>query len=425
MTTEKSSAESPLPVKIIDISGPISVHLPEEYIGVRQHAPPDHAMRSMTETGVWNLVQFCKDDMDGRLSFASRLIQNPKGFLDNPSAQVLGTTNLKKTMQTGSMKEQRWSFRASSQKSDVLKSIYKYLKDIPGAKTISDALYYIADELFTNAIYNAPFADSEYSLDRSSLVYIDPNYSAEIIVSYNSKNLFIGCLDHFGSFNCEEFIKRTAQNFKITADALSKTGVGGAGIGMLRVIELSPDIIVVVEKNKRTIVGCSFPLGTSGRKIRETPKNFYIQSFEILENEFIRLRVETRGARLLVRCKGTIDDSVPLKELNLKDVTELAFDMRFVREISGHTFKSFFDSLREIKKIKKINFDHVPRGLEDQFAQIRDTDPKLFDIRSFCLLGRCPSCQSQQEILKTPNGEILLGTLRCSLCGNPISEASA
>ncbi|CAM6005643.1 unnamed protein product [Sphagnum balticum] len=137
----------------------------------------------MNETGIWNIVQFSKSDIEQKLRVAGRIIQDPKAFLESP-----------------------------------------------GAKSLEDSILFVADELFTNALYNAPFADKDYSLDRSTMVFLDPALSPEIVISHNSKHLFLGCLDHFGSFDCEEFLKRSSKTTKLSAEDFVKLDVGGAGL---------------------------------------------------------------------------------------------------------------------------------------------------------------------------------------------------
>src|SRR6202034_2712400 len=77
----------PFPLKVVDMSAQTMVTNPQEYNGIRQQTPANQLIASMNETAIWNIVQFSQADIEQKLRVASRIIQDPKAFLDSPGKQ--------------------------------------------------------------------------------------------------------------------------------------------------------------------------------------------------------------------------------------------------------------------------------------------------------------------------------------------------
>jgi hypothetical protein len=411
----------PFPLNVVDMSTtPVIKKNPQEYIGIRQQTPASQLISSMNETGIWNIVQFSQADIEQKLKVASRIIQDPKTFLDSPGREFFESSASKGEKYKG-QGENRFAFRASSQKRYILNMINSYVFSLAGAKTLIDPVLAVADELFTNALYNAPFGDKEYSLDRSTMVFLDPALSPEMIVAHNSKHLFLGCLDHFGSFDCEEFLKRSSKMTKLVASDFLKLDVGGAGFGMLRIIDLAPDVFVVVEKNKQTFIGCLFPLNVSSKKIKEASRNLCFKSFETFGREPNTVVVEKRGSNVLLKFKGKIETGTPLREMSLEGASKVSFDMRLVDQISGEEFGKFISSLQKIETLEKISFDFLHSSLVSQIVTLVATNPKLIEIGSLWETAECAHCKTVQNIVMKPVDNEKVSAIRdsfeCPSCG--------
>jgi hypothetical protein len=200
--------------------------------------------------------------------------------------------------------------------------------------------------------------------------------------------------------------------------------IGGAGVGMLRMIDLAPNIFIVAERGRRTFVGCTFPLNTSLRKVKQTPKNFLLSNFENFESEATSIRVERRGTKIFIHCLGKIDEYSPLKELDLQGATEISFNLRQVREMAGDTLKDFLVSLKNIRTLKKIFFDYVPVSLFAQIHSLLAIDSQMIELRSICHTASCASCQTSQNVvlktLETVGKEVVTGSLVCLSCGKAL-----
>jgi len=281
----------PFPIQIVTSADPI--RMPEDSIRILKGEATDVATANMSQTGVWNSIQDDPEVLSHGLPLSARLIQGPQVFFENPTREILIPQLNDPSSQTN-LSERRWKFRSTAEKNLVMKMVAQFINDIPGAHGVTETILAIADELFTNALFNAPFDDLDSTLDRSTLVVLDAEMSAELIIGHTKDKIFLGCTDAYGTLNCERLIKRIFNGFKDGISSALNMERGGAGIGMLRMVDLSAHIFVLVERNKKTLIGCGFPLNRSPKKIRTAPKNFYFQSYHDVTFKGGKMRVERR-----------------------------------------------------------------------------------------------------------------------------------
>jgi hypothetical protein len=421
-TTEVKAGHGNIPFPVQILVNNEKPQFPEECIGLKHAETPDIIANYMSATGVWNTVQNEPELLNKRLSISAHLIQNPKYFFEKPSEAILTpafeTASANKS-ESDLIKEKRWRFRSSGEKHGILNDLKLYLEEIPGARGITGTIVSITDELFTNALFNAPFGDLNSTLDRTTLVVLDPDMSGQIIVGHTKDRLFVGCLDVFGSLDCNHLLERIYKGFNAGFSNSMNMNKGGAGIGILRMIDLASDIYVIVEKEKKTLVGCSFLLNQSSKKTRMSSKNFHFQNYQIIESPTGSIRVERRGSRALFRMSGDIKKDFLFDQLDLDGVKEVSLDLRLLKQSDPQILRIPLEIFKNTPTIEKVYFEYVPHEiLVDASAMIAQSNA-LGEIGSVFLPFHCSNCKIASSIffVKSKGPEVESERPTCSKCG--------
>ena len=389
------------PLKLIDFQRMAPISVPQECVGTHGPGISQTCLSEMAKTGVWNLVQLSPEVQGGlqtRIQMANSVVQSPQTFLENPAEVILGPSGQK-------IKQKTWELRSSNQKQAVLNKVQAFLSQIPKFGAIRNSVSMIADELLTNAIFNAPFEDPNYTLDRNTLVVLDPGMSAQLTVAYTAERLFVGCFDSFGTFDCQNLLDRISQ---YSSDGMSSVnmGIGGAGVGLMRVIYLSSELYVVVEEGRRTLVGCSLPLEGSLKKVLTAPKSFFFQSFKNFDSETSSCRIEKRGHHILVRVGGKLERTSPANYMDILSAQDVTFDFRLLKTVDEGALDQLIGVFKGAPGIKTVNIDYVPYDLADAIFPMEKRSGNLVRVKSIWASLECPKCKEKQDIvLKRTVGE--------------------
>ncbi len=143
----------------------------------------------------------------------------------------------------------------------------------------------IADELITNAIYNAPrdaAGKPKYAaLSRRETVVLEPHETAVLEFACDGNFIALSQVDPFGSLTQETIVNYLNRCLVQGAAAISDGspafgGSGGAGIGLYRMFQSLSKFIVNIEPGKRTEVIALIDLRVSMKKFRQQAKSFHI-----------------------------------------------------------------------------------------------------------------------------------------------------
>ena len=109
------------------------------------------------------------------------------------------------------------NFDRADLKSSIMTGLENSLKNIEGASAVETDILSIADELYTNAVYNAPFVDLENSIPGASRknvnIRMHHNKNAALFLGADTARVVIGCTDSYGSLNLLRLFKH--YNFRI------------------------------------------------------------------------------------------------------------------------------------------------------------------------------------------------------------------
>lgn len=135
----------------------------------------------------------------------------------------------------------------------------------------------VADELFTNAIFNAPVdlsGSHRYaSLSRRVGVALMPGEEIEIKLCSDDRRLGISVADPFGSLTRERLLDYLAKGFRGGEEQVDNKQ-GGAGLGFYMLIESLSHFVVNISQGKRTEVIGLLDVKGSYRDFAKASKSF-------------------------------------------------------------------------------------------------------------------------------------------------------
>ena len=179
-----------------------------------------------------HFIQSHREDFFFELFASSLLLKNPNLFLKNKLLFFFSKNNNPFT--NGVVEEKVYHFTNSAEKHRLIDQIELYISNIKALKPFAQNILTIADELITNALFNAPI-DKERThlfkdLDRKSYVSFLPPKFATLLLAYNNEKFFISCEDPFGSLT-KETIKNRFFELYYKNNTTPIEGHAGRGLG--------------------------------------------------------------------------------------------------------------------------------------------------------------------------------------------------
>ncbi len=248
--------------------------LPERCIGLCDNLSPENVISLCINTNIQHVVQTSNPDFENDIHVAASVITKNKMFFENPFSTLLGNVE----------PQFRYTLKASKQKETVMIAVRKHLESLPRSNTIKDSLMFIADELFTNALFNAPFGSlsKDQHIDRTAPIELPIEDYAELFIAENGKKILIGCIDPFGSLIPKKLFSMIHQCYEKGVLSSMRMGTGGAGIGSYFMFHMSTNFYVLVQEGTKTFVCCALPMGQSSKSKELIPKNLH---FSLLKGE--------------------------------------------------------------------------------------------------------------------------------------------
>jgi hypothetical protein len=250
-------------------------------VSIFDHVEPSTVISEAIVGHTQHIIQSNHPHFIQDLNATARLTCDNDALIKNPLATILAPE--KKDAVT----EQQFSFyecdfNESGQKSEVLSQIDSVLVK----KGISDSIradaLIIADELVTNAIYNAPFVDLENTTSgaprNAHNVKMRDGKSAHLWLGGDGQRIVIGCRDDFGTLNFLKFLGRVKNCYEAgVASTMRMSGRGGAGIGTFMIFNSSASLFIDIKVGVHTGLYCTLPTKMSSRARIEMPKNLHFR----------------------------------------------------------------------------------------------------------------------------------------------------
>lgn len=241
---------------------------------------PAVVLLQLCETeGVRHIVQRSNLNPDSETRISILMLDNPHDFLRFPVSYILGVKA--PTLRTEeSLAEIRVQVETPQQKAEIVKKIVEFAKRFRNPQSLIYDISVVADELISNALYNAPYVDETNARSgperQPSSISVDPSKKPEVIAGSDGTRLVVGVRDHYGKLNTHKLVERIRKCYENNLRDQISYMAGGAGIGSFMIFETCAGMYVAVEKGRSTIVFCSFPIGMPASKRSSIPKNIHI-----------------------------------------------------------------------------------------------------------------------------------------------------
>jgi hypothetical protein len=248
-------------------------------IGVADAANPETILRYATEMGIHHVVQKQGYCYDHELATAQHLVRSPDSFRTLPIASVFTPGDLTPQAERRLIAVEEF-FNASSQKRGILDKAIKSLESKGLSQTLIEDVILVADEMFTNAVYNAPFVDpatqNNPGINRHNVEvqYIEGKHS-RLFLAHDNERLLIGCEDPFGSLNLPRWLSKIKETYLRGPAATMNFGPGGAGLGSYIIFNAGTSLYLGVWPGQSTTLACVLPMGMSNRKRGQLPKHLH------------------------------------------------------------------------------------------------------------------------------------------------------
>jgi len=224
--------------------------------------------------GFRHVIQNTTSEFAREILLGSQLIGSPEAVMKEYGRTIMGATI--------SNNEMIIPFTSTTEKDQTMDTILKYIKGTKGAGLLEDAAHLISDEMFTNALFNAPPAvtkEERAGRSRGKAFAIDPKMPAKFHLAHNDNQLMIACEDPFGTLQELGLLKSLQPPETDNGLITVKQGPGGAGIGMRLMFNYCTEFYVLCRKTQKTVFVCVFPLHQSEKVKALMSKNFHVAFF--------------------------------------------------------------------------------------------------------------------------------------------------
>lgn len=248
-------------------------------IGISNDLPAEQVLSLAAQYNLHHICQRSGQHFDQEVNSAHCLVETPESYLTFPVSTILSPQNLNATQERSYIIADE-SFNCSSQKQTVLKQVVKALVQKGFSQILIDDVNSVVDELFTNAIFNAPFVNqttqknpgvSRFSME----ITLARDKHVRLFVAHDKDRLLIGCHDPFGSLDLQTHIKKIKTTYENGPAGTMNYGTGGAGIGSYIIFNAGTSLYFGVWPGHATILTCIVPLGMSNRQRQQLPKHFH------------------------------------------------------------------------------------------------------------------------------------------------------
>lgn len=209
---------------------------------------------------------------------AELMQKDPKTFMKSPVTSILNPLGANTADENSSVTWKRDFSKAKEKKSALQDLKNEMAKRKVNNSTATDILL-IADELFTNAVFNAPFATETMRSPKVSradnTISMRPGDHGTLFMACNDERIILGCRDPYGQLRIESLLTRIRDCYKEGVANKMNFGDGGAGIGSFMIFDSVSNYYAAVDKAKATLLTVCIPLKMSSRKRSEVFKNIH------------------------------------------------------------------------------------------------------------------------------------------------------
>ncbi len=254
--------------KIQELSSCPQQSVEPDTITIAQDFEPRLVVQLAVEKGALHIVQKNSRSFNHELKVADSMMYESKDFMADPLSYILD----KKSDQLF-----RVECSANTNKKEPLEKLEEYIKSLAGSKAIISEVISSTEEIYTNASKNTGIFYKR--LENVNPSKSEKQGSISLVAGSTGDTLVVGCIDSFGLLNIQSLMAKVLACYDKGVAKSINMGAGGAGIGTFLVFSFAMNMYIAVEKNKRTAVFCSYPLGMRAKEFELLPKNLHLLSF--------------------------------------------------------------------------------------------------------------------------------------------------
>lgn len=234
---------------------------PRSVVMVVDKLPLKEVMQ-LVEMGFEHVVQRSREDFAQELLASSLMTVRPESFFNNPVPFFLSGFNSQEIVNDPD-RHLIMRFTRNKEKEMLMDWLNAFLDRDPRTSTIRDLALQCADEMISNALFNAPVLTSGRraykDLPRNTDIALPSKMAASIFACFGEGRVVIGCTDAYGSLTKEILMSHLSEMFNAGGADFKYTS-GGAGLGIRYIIENSANFYVLVNPGKSTLVAAAFML---------------------------------------------------------------------------------------------------------------------------------------------------------------------
>jgi hypothetical protein len=264
----------------LDLDAPTARPIDAQCIGLTTQLAPAKVLHVATTQSLFHLVQRQGFAVDQELLAAHKMIAAPDQFMTLPASTILTPDRIDAEVERGLCLADI-PFHSSLQKKDVMARVQAAVLTKSSSSTLMEDVLAVTDELFTNAIYNAPYVDfasgKNPGVSRLDAVEVRhaPGKESRLILAADDQRLMVGCADPFGSLNLLRYLHRIKETYVRGPAATMNFGPGGAGLGSYIIFNAGSSLYFGVWPGVSTVLFCVMPFKLSYRKRVELPKHLH------------------------------------------------------------------------------------------------------------------------------------------------------
>lgn len=228
----------------------------KNWVFVEENLEPEQLISEMTHQNVQYILQRNQGRFEKDVLAMGMLFENTSGYFQSDYSfspdQVLNSRKI--------------SFESPSDKGELKKEAMSFI-DAIGSSSVSQAADAIIEELYMNAMIDAP-------REAAKKGKAAPRHPAEFYLCQTEKCLQVSCTDSYGSLEIHKFLARMKEVYERGAGSAINMGAGGgAGLGCVILFEHSCALILGVQPGLCTKVTCLISLGVSNRQRTQMRKS--------------------------------------------------------------------------------------------------------------------------------------------------------
>ncbi len=236
-------------------------------------------LRLAGHDNVSHVIQEEREDLKSKIQASINILNMPYSIFEKTFETVFFEEDNTANNPPNEIHQLELPFHSSTQKSIILNHVEAFLKSNKISSTLRSRILLVCDELFTNALFNAPVERSHKRISRTQKIHLNDELANILKIGISGDKLAVVCQDKFGSLNTKKYINHLASKYdKNGKNLININEDGGAGIGSFLMYGYCQSMYLGVKEDQETLF--CFVFSTDRKKNYETnqPKSIHLST---------------------------------------------------------------------------------------------------------------------------------------------------